>query len=106
MLVKHTEKPSRDFTQIPHRIITGLGELSIGAKLMYIFLLDQSPSFNPTISGLGRQIYNRGKSVGAEAVRRWTKELKEIGLLEIRQIGFNKYQWHLFDSCRRNKEVE
>ena len=96
-LVKHVEKPTRNFSQIPNWMIEGMGELSLLAQLLYLILYSQSPAFNPSETGLAKKIRNRGSPVGIETVKRAIKELNSSGYLVISRVGYNSYEWHIFD---------
>ena len=103
-LVKLIEKPTRDFDLIPHRVSQGLGNLSDSAFRVFLFLYSQGPNYRPSYGGLARAVYSRGHPKGESNIRRAVEELKQAGLLEIRQIGFNKYTWVLSDGTYRRTE--
>lgn len=96
-LKKHIEKPSKCFTQIPNWMIEGLGELSLLAHIIYLVLYSQGPSFKPTHSILSKKIRNKGSPIGEATIKRATDELKKAGYLEIKKVGYNSYEWHIFD---------
>ena len=109
-LVKHCEKPSKNFTMIPNWMIEGMGELSLLAKMIFFLLYSQSPNFNPCYSVLSKRICNRGSPVKEGTIKRAVKELKLAGWIEIKPVGFNSYEWHIYDrpyhSDKRNIDEE
>lgn len=74
-----------------------MGELSLLAQRFYLILYSQSPVYKPSIAGLAKKIRNKGKAVGIETAKRAIKELKESGYLVIERVGYNSYEWHLYD---------
>ncbi len=100
-LVKHCEKPSKNFTMIPNWMIDGMGELSLLAKMIYFILYRQSPNFNACYPVLAKMICNKGSPVKEGTIRRAVNELKLYGWVEIKKLGFNSYQWHIYDRPNR-----
>ena len=96
-LKKHIEKPSKPFTQVPNWMINGMGELSPLAFRVYLILYSQGPNFNPTHAFFTRRLRNRGSPIGEATIKRATEELKTAGYLEIKKVGYNSYEWHIYD---------
>ena len=103
-LIKHISRPSRDFDMIPHSISQGLGFLSDSAFRVFVFLFSQGPTYKPSYGGLARAIYSRGHPKGESNIRRAVEELKVAGLIEIRQRGFNRYDWVLMDGTSKRTD--
>ena len=96
-LLVHWEEVTKCFSKIPNHITQGLGNISSKAKVLFIFLYSQSPSYKPTIDGLAHTLWEKGKKQSRSAIERSVVELKEAGLLEIEKVAFKEYKWHLYD---------
>ena len=103
-LVVHRRKLESRYSQIPNSITQGLGYLSSKAKILFIFLYSQGPTYNPTIDGLAYAIWENGKKQSRSSIERQVRELQMAGLLEIERTGFKKYCWNLYDPDLRRKE--
>lgn len=103
-LVKHIEKPRNNFTQIPNWMLEGMGELSLLAQKLYLVLYSQGPAFNPTAGCLQKKIRNKGDPVGIETIKRAIAELKQSGWIDVKPVGFNSYEYHIYDRPYHNIE--
>lgn len=103
-LIKHNVIKGH-YTPVPHYIAQGLGNLSSGAKVLYIFLYSQGEKYKPTIDGLTYRIYEKGKRISRSSVVRQVKELKMAGLLKIDRTAFKEHVWHLYDPEWRRESI-
>ena len=79
------------FTQIPNFILRE-PNLSIGAKITYSMFL--SYAWNDDYCYPGQQRLAKDIGVAERSVRTYLKELKEFGLLEVKQRGLGKTNFY------------
>ncbi len=100
-LVIHRQTVESCYSKIPNNITQGLGYLSSKAKVLYIFLYSQGPTYRPTIDGLAHAIWDKGNRQSRSSIERQVHELQIAGLLVIEKRGPKKYDWHLYDPSQR-----
>lgn len=74
----------RGWTGVPNFILESK-EISVGAKLIYAMLLKYAREMDECFPGQDRLAKDIGN--GERSVRRWLKELQEVGLVTIKQRG-------------------
>lgn len=83
-MLLHTP-PTQNFTRIDNGVLK-LNNLSHSARLLYWFYAAQKP--NRTYND---RYVMEGLGLSASSLKRRKRELKEAGLLEVKQIGTRKY---------------
>jgi DNA-binding transcriptional ArsR family regulator len=74
----------RGWTGVPNFILESK-EISVGAKLIYAMLLKYAREMDECFPGQDRLAKDIGN--GERSVRRWLKELQQVGLVTIKQRG-------------------
>jgi hypothetical protein len=74
----------RGWTGVPNFILES-GEISVGAKLTYAMLLKYARELDECFPGQKRLAKDMGN--GERSVRRWIKELENVGLINIKRRG-------------------
>jgi hypothetical protein len=74
----------RGWTGVPNFILESK-EISVGAKLIYAMLLKYAREMDECFPGQDRLAKDMGN--GERSVRRWLKELQQVGLVTIKQRG-------------------
>ena len=74
----------RGWTGVPNFILESK-EMSVGAKLIYAMLLKYAREMDECFPGQDRLAKDVGN--GERSVRRWLKELQQVGLVTIKQRG-------------------
>lgn len=74
----------RGWTGVPNFILESK-DISVGAKLIYAMLLKYAREMDECFPGQDRLAKDIGN--GERSVRRWLKELQQVGLVTIKQRG-------------------
>jgi transcription initiation factor IIE alpha subunit len=74
----------RGWTGVPNFILESK-EISVGAKLIYAMLLKYARELDECFPGQNRLAEDMGN--GERSVRRWLRELEQVGLVTIKQRG-------------------
>lgn len=104
-LIKHTDKPKDNFAMIPNSLIQGMGNLSFGAKNLFLFLYSQGPNYKPSLDSLCHLIYSKGERISRASMQRYIDELKKAHRLKVTRNGFETFDYHLYEHPFKDDEA-